>query len=423
MMETILKHKKADIVISSVNSNQTTSEVSALLRDLDKFELEVNNLSLDLSRIDKSISRFRESCDEVAENVVKLGSASLDLFTKGNSSKGKGVLGLAGLAIKGFGYISEQQKKSEAIREYNQHRDEVLQKKILVAEEKLPHITTCYNKFSSSVKVQIEELYNKGFGDSASMNDPLTEKFVSIFRRNFCILIKARFLCSIMKYCIDEMTAWREGKHNSSTPQSSIEYEITYELEDWPSKLGHGNATWDSLMLDAMKMDPSEKCPIPIVFILSDPCLFRSYIGINIGKANNCPNALIDFNNSAEKYNSFVTKNPYYLHCRSIFQNEYKLPARCHGFGLLDLLLLLVLPAALFGILVLIFKIESATIWRIFFMVPAFCWLGLGIEKIEQNFDNFFPYIKRVKTYNRKLQEFEREIINKENCKEFHIIG
>lgn len=57
------------------------------------------------------------------------------------------------------------------------------------------------------------------------------------------------------------------------------------------------------------------------------------------------------------------------------------------------------------------------------FIVPSLCWLGLGIEYYEQNYDRVFPYVRRIDAYNTKIRGFRKMIASKEDCKEFHVIG
>lgn len=419
----IQKYKHTEIIICAVANQQTPPDVAALLNELNIFEREVDLLIYDLSKVDKTISNFRDSCNAIAEYVEKLGTSTLDLFMRGDSSKAKGGVGIVALAIKAFGYASEKYKQREALKEYNEKKDAILQQKMIMAEAKLPHITELYQKFNSGVKAQLEKLYDKEFSAATTYDDNLLEKRALIFKKNLCMIIKARFLGNAMHYCIEEMEAWIRGKHNSNAVRPSIERELSLEFKSWSDKLGHRNSSFDD-MINRSIYRSSGRIAIPIATILTDPCLLRNYVGISIGEADNCPRALINLNTKKNSnLNRLVKNNPYYLHCKKILNNEYRPPRNRVGFSIGDLIMLMLLPAALFGALLLLFHWEQSTLWRIFFLFPIFCWVGLGIEAIEKDFDKYFPYVSRLQKYNDSFEEFRRQIIEKENCKEFHILG
>ena len=270
---------------------------------------------------------------------------------------------------------------------------------------------------------RFETLYNKEFDAKIILDDSLLEKKCQQFKKSLCIVIKSRFIGDTMKYCIEEMRAWKRGKHNSGMAQPSIDRELTEEFSSWPSRFGRKDDAWDSIMADAVHTTSGEM-PIPIVTILSDSCLLRNYVGISIGESGNCPDAIIRIDDvKSENINPVVAANGYYLHCRNIFENDYVAPHKVSGFGIVDFMKLMLLPLAYFVSLTLLFHIEHSTFWRIFFQIPLLCWLGLGIELIEQHYDDYFPYVSRLKRYNESMNKFRENIMAKENCKQFHIIG
>ncbi len=416
-MEYIQKYKKANVIIGSVTASPVSAEVEVLLAELDKFEKEVDSLSADLSQVDQSISEFRKSLDDVADTVSSLSGSSLF------SNKTKGVLALAGLGIRvGSDYV-EAKRRHEMRREYSRNMDALLQTKRRIADEKLPRIVESYNKFTGRLTPKLEALYSKEFQAKALLDDQLLEKKCQTFKKVLCIVIKSRFIGDTLKYCIEEMKAWKGGRHNSNMPQPSIDRELTEEFSTWPSKFGRKDDSWDSIVSEAVHSTSGEM-QIPMVALLSDPCLLRNYVGVSIGESGNCPDAIIKIADvRSENINPAVKNNVYYLHCRNIFENEYAAPPEVYGFGPVDLIKLLLLPAAFFGALVFLFHVEQSTFWRIFFLIPLLCWVGLGIESIEQHFDTFFPYVSKISRYNESMTAFRQDIIAKENCKEFHIIG
>lgn len=63
-----------------------------VLKDLDVFEEEMGVLLDDLSKVDVSISSFKDRCDEVADEINNLGN-TLALFSGEHSNKTKGGVG------------------------------------------------------------------------------------------------------------------------------------------------------------------------------------------------------------------------------------------------------------------------------------------------------------------------------------------
>lgn len=413
----VQKYKRANVILGSVSADQMSADVSTLLTELDKFESEIDSLSADLARVDKSISEFRASLDNVTDAVAGLSNSSLF------SNNSRGVFGVVGLGTKLCGKYTEEKRRREAIQEYNRNMDALLQTKCEIADEKLPRLLESYGKFSEMILPKIEALYHKEFDAKILLDDSLLGKKCQQFKKSLCIVIKSRFIGDTMKYCIEEMRAWKRGKHNSSMAQPSIERELTEEFSSWPSKFGRKEDSWDSMMMNAVHTTSGEM-PIPVVTVLSDPCLLRNYVGVSIGESGNCPDAIIRVDDSkSENINPIVTSNGYYLHCKNIFENDYVAPRKAAGFGIVDFIKLMLLPLAFFVTLILLFHIEHSTFWRIFFQIPLLCWLGLGIEWIEQHYDDYFPYVSKLLRYNESMKDFRKGIIAKENCKQFHIIG
>lgn len=404
------------MILGSVPANQAPADVAALLNELDKYDAEIDSLSADLAQVDKSISEFRASLESAADAVAGLSNSSLF------SDKARGVFGFAGLGMRWWGKRTEEKRRREAIQEYNRNMEALLQKKCEIADEKLPRLLESYSKFSEMILPKIEALYHKEFDAKILLGDSRLGKKCQQFKKTLCIFIKSRFIGDTMRYCIEEMRAWKRGKHNSGMTQPSIDRELTEEFSSWPSKFGRKDESWDSIMADAVRVTSGEM-PIPIVTVLSDPCLLRNYVGISIGESGNCPDAILRIDEvEPENINPVVAANGYYLHCRNIFENDYVAPHRAPGFGVVDFIKLMLLPLAYFVALILLLHIEHSTFWRIFFQIPLLCWLGLGIEWIEQHYDDYFPYVSELLRYNESMKEFRNNIIAKENCKQFHII-
>ncbi len=417
-MESVRLYNNLDIVLGSDSSVEMSSEMTSLLDRMAQYEEEIGNLTYELSEIDQSISDYLCSCQEVANNLYQLGN-----YVSGGSAKLKGGLAFLALGVKGYGYLRSQQRKEEAQKAYWKKVVEISEKKKAVADEKLPHIREVYQKYIKETKPRFEKLYSKEFDIKADINDALLGKKSAIFKNALRFVIRSRFLISNMEYCISEMEAWEEGKNDSSMTCPSIYGELCRELETWTGKLGCKDKDWQDLIKNAM-LTQQGQLPIPIVSVLTSPCLLRSFVGINIGEAENCPDGIIQLSGAKiPDYNRLVTTNPYYIHCMDVYSNNYNPPHKPIGFDVTDCVKLLLIPIAFFVALLLLFHIEAGGFWRIFFMIPLLCWVGLGIESIENDYESYFPYVNRIRNYNSRFAEFHKEINKTEDdSQDFHII-
>lgn len=417
-MESVRLYNNLDIVLGSDSSSEMSSEMSSLLERMTQYEEEIGNLTYELSEIDQSISDYLCSCQEVADNINQLGDC-----LSGGSSNIRGIFAFGAAGVKVIGLLKSHQRKTEAQNAYRKKVIEISEKKKAVAEEKLPHIMEVYQKYIKETKPRFEKLYSKEFDIKVDMNDALLDKKSAMFKNALRFVIRSRFLISNMEYCIAEMEAWKKDKNDSSMACPSIYSELCGELETWTGKLGDKDKGWRDLMKNAM-FAKQGKLPIPIVSVLTSPCLLRSFVGINIGEAENCPEGIIQLSGSnIPDYNRLVTSNPYYIHCVDVYSNKYNPPHKPIGFDVTDCVKLLLIPIAFFAALLLLFHIEASGFWRIFFMIPLLCWVGLGIESIENHYESYFPYVNRIRNYNSRFAEFHKEINKAEdNNQDFHII-
>lgn len=419
-MSEIIKYKNSEILFQSVQSNNEPAAVRNMIEELNSFENEVSLLLDDMAQVDKSIADFRLKCDEIANSINNLGSFA-NIIAKDNASQVKGAVALVAAATKLYGIFSSKQKENRARKEFYAKQDAILQKKQEIASEKLPAITSQLEKFKVNIAVKIEELYSKDWDKVLDISDSLMKPTVTLFKRNFSLAIKMRYLVNVMQYCIDEMHAWSQGKHGSGLSAPSIQKLIEKEFALWPNRLGYKKGAWNALMIDALNQEKG-KIPVPVVMVISDPCLMRHFIGVNIGESDNCPDALISLHD--ENFtcpNPLAAENLYLVHCKNILSNTYP-PKDVMGVSLLDYLIILSVPVTFFLILVLIFHIESSTFWKIFFILPTLCWLGFVIDLLETQYDKVFPYVKRIKKYNSEVDNFMKDVKKMEDCKEYHII-
>ena len=162
-MDNICKYSDSEIVVSSGQLSEEPASVKDVLKDLDVFEEEMGVLLDDLSKVDVSISSFKDRCGEVADEINNLGD-TLALFSGEYSSKTRGVLGAVSSVTRFGGWFISKYKRSQARKEFQIKQDAVLQKKKQVAEEKLPVQIRQYEKLKNQVGSKVESLYSKDWG-------------------------------------------------------------------------------------------------------------------------------------------------------------------------------------------------------------------------------------------------------------------
>ena len=290
-MSKIIKYQHSEILISSIQSSAEPEAIRKMMEEMDSFENEVSVLLDDMAQVDKSIADFRLKCDEIANNINNLGSLA-NIISNNNANQVKGAVAVVAAATKLYGIFSSKQRENQARKEFNAKQDAILQKKQEIASEKLPAITSQLEKFKTTIAVRVESLYSKDWDKKLDISDDLLMPSVALFKRSFSMVIKMRYLVKITQYCIEEMQAWTQGKQDSGLASPSIQKLIENEFTLWPNKLGYKKGAWNSLMIDALNQEGGNM-PVPVVMVISDPCLMRNFIGINIGDSDNCPNALI----------------------------------------------------------------------------------------------------------------------------------
>lgn len=411
----IAKYRKPNILISN-SLEGLQDDVKSLFQSIDKYDKELAVITKDLAAVDKSIAEFQNELNASIEAVAILGQmVSKSPYLKA----GFDIVSLIG---KTYGGIAADKKRKEASVKAQAREDAVLSSKKIQAQEKLPHIKEVHDSFKESCLPQIVNLYNLYLHKEVLINDSDLNRKVKRFVSLFELVIKSRFINDTFEYYEAEMTAWIKGYHSSKEKRPSYDKEIEIELKSWAAKLFQEGENLDDKIRSLLQANEGS-CPLPIAATLSNPCLLRNYVGINIGEANNCSAALIKLSPKRTNVkNPIILSNPYYQFCESILSDSYSPPKKVIGFSILDALVLLVIPALLLGMSLLLFRLESSTFWRIFFLLPVVCWVSLGIEFLDNNFYNIFPYIHRLEKYNSRYKSFRDSVIKQENRKEFHIL-
>ena len=418
-MAAIQKYSRPSIILSP-EIETAPGEIRDLFQEMEAFEKELAVIEEGVRSVDDSCLVLTKEINEATDAIASLGL--LGASRSKNSGQIGGAIGIAAAIAKTYGSYVVQKKSKEAQQKAAVAKSAIMQRKKDLANVKLIHVRETRDSLSRGCSEQIERLYKREFNKTVSLEDPMIHNRINLFIKVLSLAVKSRFLVDALNYYVIAMEAWQKGSNISAKKRPSLDKELTKEISGWEQLLSEG-ATFDEY-LTAMVARGDGICPLPIAALLSNPCLLRNYVGINIGIADNCPEAIIQLKLTKDTVkNPLVLGNEYFTYCKSIIENEYVPPKRVRGFGLLEILILLVIPSLFFGLTILLFKVEHSTFWRIFFMLPVLCWTGLGIEYLKNNYYRFFPYVARVNSYNSEYERFQSGIKKAENKANFHILG
>ncbi len=72
--------------------------------------------------------------------------------------------------------------------------NELLEKKVELAKEKIPVVQNTIERLQNGAVSKAEKLYLSESGKEISLDSGLFDKQVAVFRKSFCIFLKARYL-------------------------------------------------------------------------------------------------------------------------------------------------------------------------------------------------------------------------------------
>lgn len=340
---------------------QNTPEYKEAVREVEECIAITDAILEQFSQIDSSIRQFKEGWNKVGDGGFRIMNNLLDNGSSIKNDYAAGLVGLVamgagaiGLVAKGVGLVAGGIKEHKAKKQYEEAMDAALEKKKEIANEKYPHILGFQEKFREKLIPRIEKLYSKEFETVVNVNDPLLEKRVSLFKGNLGLVIKTRYLDRTLDYILNEMRAWKSGKHNSDVKSVDIQKILMDELSNWPVELGNGG-TWDQFVTQQME-NTSEAYPVAVALLFGEPAFLSNYVGINLPIVNNCSKALIqakekdslDF--SSAPFYKLIKNNSYYLDCKENLEKNLNPPPYPKPFDWVDGTILSLCLLFVFGI-------------------------------------------------------------------------
>ena len=346
----IRKHENAVVVFDlSGGGLENSPEYQEMLQEVRECEQLTDLLVEQYAEIDQSIQDFKDNVYAVSDTLLGVAETMFDAGGDTKDSRESGIAailgmtaGAAGLLVGGVGGLIAKRKQKKAKEKYDREMELALEKKQEIAAEKLEPTQRFRNRFVESVASKVERLYDKEFGTTVSSDDPQLALRVRMFKRNFGLLIKAKFLVGTIDYIIAEMKAWQVGKHDSNSVKHSIRYILEAELKSWPKKLCGSDTDWDTF-IQAYLESKTDAFPIGIATVFSDPALLGNYVGIDLCPVTTCDTALLCSADGALTLptlpaSRIIEKNPYYIDCRENLETNFNPPAYPKGFGADDVL-------------------------------------------------------------------------------------
>lgn len=442
----IAKYSNIHISLETSSSDlQNTPEYKEAVREVEEC-LAITKAILDeFSKIDSSISDFKDACSGVGEGLFGITNSILDNGSRIKDDYAAGLAGLValgagalGLVAKGVGFVAGGIMEHRAKKQRDKAMDEALEKKKKIADEKYPHILGFQEKFREKLIPRVEKLYSNEFETVVEVDDPLLEKRVSLFKGNLGLVIKTRFLDQTLNYMLSEMRAWKSGKQNSEVKPMDVQHILMDELSIWPSKLGNAGS-WDQFVTQQMEITTGSY-PVAVALLFNEPAFFSNFIGINLPIVNNCSKALIQVENkesldlSSAPYYKLIRNNSYYLDCKDNLEKNLNPPQYPNNFGWMDRTVLSLCLLFIFGISIIGFVIfpSSYVLARIVTTALAvFCLSALietfGEERLlldfmeievphtslpyEASYSEYsYEYDSMVKTISDREQQFRNSI-------------
>lgn len=465
-MSDMLKYDDSFLFFDTGHVVDVSPDFQMAIEKLNAFEEQVRGLAKQFESIGKDVFQFRTEYDIIAEQLENFksykmknsasddGTDSVSPFLSKRSVVGQelekeksgttatGSTSVIGALLEGVGWLGQRIADWRNIFS----GDKTQERQLEIATAQLQSFEDAYNELCSVPLNVIEQAYGEEFNKSIDLSDSSAVIQTLRFREVFSVIIRLRYLLTIAEYCIGEMKEWlaaadvAEADETGAEEDEEEEYEeeegyddeeervidvidvLENEFSTWSSRLYGSQEEWDEMVSRVLYQREGEM-PLPLGFVLAHPAIFRNFVGINIGMAYNCPNALIEL--TAVKRNTLnplIMQNPYYQHCIYIYSTQYELPEAPSGFDFRDVLTILLPPIVYFMFLFLILHFVSSGFWRVFLIVPLSIAVGNYEYQMVDNYDGSFPYARRAMEYRKRMGELRASMAMYENVEDAHLI-
>ncbi len=414
----IRKYKNAKVSIDLTNKGLSDSpEYASMLKEIKECESMTGLILKQYAEIDSSIREFRENINKASESIGSFADDLLDGVGNMNARNddealaglivGAGALVLSGGAalLNWGGKKVADRKEKKAKEQRDAHLEAALEEKQRIADAKYDPLKRFKEKISEGLYPRVYTAYNKDFKMQIDPSDPLFQQKITLFKRDLALLAKTQFMEGTLDYLLSEMTAWKEGKHNSGATKPSPARILDGIIESWPKRLGNKDG-WDGFVKAQMNND-AKSYPVAVALLFIEPALLSNYVGINFSILNNCESGIISAEDNELNVNSYpagelISKNPYYLDCKENLANNFKPPHWPKGFGIKDIIMIAV-PIIFASVLsFLTFMIFPGTFAKVLgvilsaaLVVCSFSMflgedLGIGLPEIKLPYDKVY---------------------------------
>lgn len=423
-------------------SRTDNAELVALDAELRECEEIRNQLVDHMAEIDSSIQKYKESLYSTSENCFNISgkafsnvsdrrmrAGKMNKWDKANLTVGAISAGV-GAVTGAVGFASSHIKEYVAKKKYEKAMDALLEKKIALAEEKLPYVAEIYDKMTSGPFVRMEKLYSSLFGLTISGEYDMLCKQISMFKSSFGMALKARLLSDSFAYMIAEMKTWLNGSHDSDYQQKSASDIFYEEVETWPRRFGFQN--WDELSEATYESDDSS-IRLPMAFVFSNPFMLSEFAKIRMpsdyqgtGGGWKVSGYLLNAEVTREiegrdniqyigRFNlkdtiaaSLIRENDYFKSCSDVLRNSFVFPKKPRGFGFDDILVILLEIGVPVGYVFGVFALFG-WFFRILFLIAPIVYICHDPDKLDF-LAEILPVNRRKERYREEYEMFRNEV-------------
>ena len=428
-MKTILKYDDYCKELMLSNNTNDSDSFKDLLKEYEECQALVDSILTQFSEIDSSIMNYLENTWNFADTFFT--AAERESEKRRPNELQVGANAVLGLGVAVVGGVSAGIKKIKANIERRRQLDEALIVKQKVADEKFDLISEQLMKMRNGFFSKIQKLYEKESLRIVKIDDELFRKKILIFKQSFILSIKCRFLEGAIEFVLAEMDAWKRGKDDSGYQQHTIRDYIEMELMKWPGKIGKC-MDWDQFIVKQME---SEETIIPIqtAFLFSEPALVSRYVGVTLEDYENCKGGHIAITPDeiclgGRAVQPLLEKNSYIKDCKEIVEKYHTDPAPKVKFSWVDMLIMILFPAAICYCGIQISIEFQSWFWRILFgLVSAFLiflllgsfdyfsnkdlkYKKVGLDLYQRLIEGLLPYVEKNMLLDKK-QNNQRQLI------------